>query len=81
MKRLINRTAYNLQVGAEKKRYIVTLQRLHNTKEGAPRFEAVIIDTEDKGSTSCPVYRFRGHYMGEYDEAAYILNCYLEGIK
>ena len=54
--------------------YIITLERLHNTNSGNPRFKAVIIKPED-GSKAFynAVYTFSGHYLSDIDEAREIL--------
>lgn len=55
--------------------YIITLESLKNTINGAPRFKAVIIHTEPGANAFYnAVYTFTGHYMNNYNEAAAILN-------
>ncbi len=57
-------------------KYLVTLTNLHNTRDGAPRYEATITDLENakiSSSTTGYTYRFRGHYCGDRGEALYVL--------
>ncbi len=60
--------------------YIVLLERIKNTSSGAPRYEATIIyNGPDRGmNRGGHKYRFTGHYLGERQEAEYILNEYLK---
>lgn len=55
--------------------YIITLERLHNTPSGNPRFKAVIIHTEPGAEAFYnAVYTFNGHYYNNSGEAKYILD-------
>ena len=68
--------------------YFVTMERLHNTPSGCPKFRAVIIemrdnhagiiDLEDGASYWNAVYDFTGHYYSERQEAQWIVNYYEE---
>lgn len=62
--------------------YLVTLDRLPNTYYGNPRFEATIIniDIEDVYIGS-QVYRFEGHYMGDAQEAEWIVKYHEDKVK
>lgn len=69
-------------ITTDRRNYIVTLERLKNTINGAPRFKAVIIFTEPEApSFYNAVYTFTGHYRSDYQEAAEIVRQYEEANK
>lgn len=73
-RRLTNITTYNFA------NYSVALERIKNDINGNPRYKAIIIRTNE-AVTSSAVYTFSGHYMGERQEAEWILERYLEEAK
>ena len=65
------------QISTEKRNYIVTLERLKNDVNGAPRYKAVICFIEpNTKSFYNAVYTFTGHYLSNYDEAHWIVEHY-----
>ena len=80
MKRLTNKTSYLTRGKADT--YFVTLERIHNDRNGNPRFEAVLIPFANYSHVvSSPVYRFTGHSLGEEREAEWIVERYEEGFN
>ena len=83
-KRLNMISAY--EITGTKGAYTVTLERLHNTPSGCPRFKAVIIKHEENKSGKMSfedgrslynaVYTFSGHYLSECQEARLIVGQY-----
>lgn len=66
-----NRATYRVTTT---KHWLVTLERLHNTYSGNPRFEATLINLDnDDVYIGSFVYRFTGHYMDERGEAEWIV--------
>ena len=59
------------------KRHIVTLERLENDANGAPRYKAVIVFlSSDDNSFNNAVYTFKGHYWDAKSEAEFIVDEY-----
>ena len=85
IKRLTNPTTY--EIITNRGRYAVSLDRIKNTVNGGPRFEAIITvldvfgETVTAGGFYSARYRFSGHYCSERDEAAQIVNVYEDEIK
>lgn len=77
-KRFDNKNTYLVERDGRK--YAVTLSRVNNDVNGNPRFEALITDIEAlaSGYSTTYTYRFGGHYMGNEDEAAWIVDCHLD---
>lgn len=67
--------------------YAVTLERLHNTEYGAPRFRAQVITLQVRGEEPPENYffttawTFTGHYIQEREEAQWIVERYEEKLK
>lgn len=77
-----NKSTYGVTVDGC--RYLVVLERLHNTPCGGPRFEAEIIsvnDGIDKDMFFTACYRFDGNYRSEADEAKHIVERYVADMK
>lgn len=74
------------QLTGNKGAYIVTIEHLHNTPSGCPRFKAQILKLEENKEgkltfkdgeglwNAC--YNFKGHYLNELGEARWILDHY-----
>ena len=87
-KRLNQISAY--YITGEKHCYFVTLERLHNSASGCPRFKAVLIVLEetkegkialsDGLSEYNAVFTFSGHYYSELTEARWIVSEYEKGL-
>jgi len=62
--------------------YAVTLERLHNTEAGAPRFKAQVITLQVRGEEPpeadffATAWTFTGHYIQEREEAKWIVEHY-----
>lgn len=62
--------------------YAVSLERLHNTEAGAPRFKAQIITLQVRGEEPpegnfyTTAWTFTGHYIEEREEAKWIVEHY-----
>jgi hypothetical protein len=66
-----NRATYRVTTT---KHWLVTLERLHNTYCGNPRFEAILTNIDGESDfIGSFVYRFTGHYYSELDEAKWIV--------
>ena len=81
MKRLNQISCYKLTPTDRIGVYLVTLERLHNTTYGCPRYKAVIIaniDDPDIRSYYNAVYTFTGHYMSDRQEAQWILDEFIK---
>lgn len=74
VRRRDNKATYRVN---SKAHYLVTLIRLENNYYGNPRYEATIInlDYEDIYIAS-PSFRFTGHYLGDAEEAKWIVQYY-----
>ena len=80
MKRYDQINAFTIKTN--RRNYIVTLERLTNTINGAPRWKAVIICPEKNAKDFYnAVYTFTGHYYNAYGEAEFIVNEYEKSIK
>lgn len=71
-------------IDTERGRYLVSMERLKNTKYGQPRFSAVITkildfkynDICNNADNCCRLsyrYNYTGHYWQEMEEAEYIV--------
>lgn len=82
VKRLTLKSIYD--VITERGKYKVLLSYLKNTTIGQPRYEAIIIAMDINGQLNGlhnAVYRFTGHYLGDYGECEWIVKHYEEEIK
>lgn len=82
IKRLNSKSIYD--VITERGTYKVLLSPLKNTSSGQPRFEATIIAMNINGEPNGlynAVYKFTGHYLGDYGECEWIVKHYEEEIK
>ena len=71
MRKLKSKSLNTFQINTTTGNYLVTLERIKNTVNGCPRFQASIIDL----NSSCLAtyqYTFQGPYMSENDEAQFI---------
>ena len=73
IKRNLNKTSYIFNG------YIVTMQRTHNTKDGAPMYSADITKQNQNSLNSwgyliTASYTFKGHFDSEPNEAKFILD-------
>ena len=67
----------SLRIKTERNNYIVLIESLKNTRDGAPRFKAYIqIDDPESKSLFNAVYTFKGHYYGILGEARFIVEEY-----
>ena len=71
MKKLTSKSLNTFQINTESGNYLITLERIKNTVNGAPRFSAAIIDLNSYCLATYQ-YTFTGHYMSEHDEAQWI---------
>lgn len=71
-----NEAIYKVTSDTTGVKYYVELMRLQNNYYGNPRFEAHILNTEliEKLNSTCAcVYRFTGHFCGDYEECKFIV--------
>ena len=71
MRKLKSKSLNTFQINTEAGNYFVSLERIKNTVNGCPRFQATIIDLNSYCLATYQ-YTFTGHYMSEHDEAQWI---------
>lgn len=81
MKKLNVQTAYQFNV--ETGRFLVTLERITNDRNGNPRYRAVIVnlgDASDGTNTTAYAYSGQGSYAGEKETASRFLEHHLQTV-